>query len=53
MRLGSLAGLPIVKVPPGIGTISNLTSVPGMDSVVRRGRGALGDARHLQADDEC
>ena len=30
---GSLAGLPIVKVPPGTGTMSKLTEVPGIVSV--------------------
>ena len=32
-RPASLAGLPIVKVPPGTATISNETVVPGMVSV--------------------
>jgi hypothetical protein len=32
-RSGSDAGLPIVKVPPGTGTMSKVTAVPGMVSV--------------------
>ena len=31
-QVSSLGGLPMVKVPPGIGSISNFTSVPGMAS---------------------
>ncbi len=32
-RLASPAALPMVKVPPGIGSISNLRSDPAMSSV--------------------
>ena len=31
-RLSSFIGLPSVNVPPGIGSISNVTAVPGMVS---------------------
>jgi hypothetical protein len=31
-RFSSVMGLPILNVPPGIGSISNVTAVPGMVS---------------------
>src|SRR5579862_6733634 len=45
-RWASVAGLPIINVPPGIGTMSNLTLDPGNDSVYGciSGAGTMGPA---------